>query len=144
MACIIAHELKEKIDFQILIYPTVIFGLAYESYKEFTKECYILTPEILSYYVNNLADNPAQFADHFSPINYKDFSKLSKCLIIAAELDPLIDNSKHYYEKLKQEHVECSLRVIKGVVHSYFSSPLMFKNAFAETENCILQFFDSF
>ena len=141
LSAILAHDFKEQIDYEILIYPSVNFGGLYQSYKEFSKECYILVPEVLNYFVKNLGENPTQFASQLSPIKYENFSKLSKCLIIAVELDPLIDDSKHYYQKLKQENIECILKIINGVVHGYFSSPLVFKNAFAETSNYIHDFF---
>ncbi len=141
LSTILAHDFKEKIDYQILIYPSVNFGANYQSFQEFSKECYILVPEVLDYFMKNLSDNPMQFVSHLSPIKYENFSKLAKCLIIAVELDPLIDDSKHYFQKLKQENVECDLKIINGIVHGYFSSPLIFKNAFAETENYVFDFF---
>lgn len=141
LSSILAHDFKEKIDYQILIYPGVNFDGIYNSFKEFSKECYIIVPEVLSYFARNLGENPIQFASSLSPIKYEDFTKLSKCLIIAAELDPLIDDAKHYYQKLKQENIDCSLKIIDGVVHTYFSSPLIFKNAFADTENIMIEFF---
>ena len=119
------------------------YGATYDSFKEFTSECYILVPEVLEYFVKKIGDNHEEQAKHLSPIKYENYAKLAKCLIIAAELDPLVDDSKHYYAKLQAENVESSLHVISGIIHGYFSLPLIFKQAFALTEQYVVDFFKS-
>ncbi|CAF1014691.1 unnamed protein product [Brachionus calyciflorus] len=141
MASIIAHELKKDLDFQILIYPCVDFSDDYKSAKEFTKECFYLVPEVVEFFTKNLTDEPEKHAGHLSPIMYNDFSHLPKCLIIAAELDPLVDHSRCYHEKLQQNNVECHLEILDGTIHGYFGQPLHFKNAFKRTEELIHDFF---
>ncbi|RNA09825.1 esterase [Brachionus plicatilis] len=141
MASIIAHELKHHLDYQILIYPCVHFSDDYKSVKEFTKECFYLVPEVIEFFTKNLTEEPEKYVNHLSPILYEDFSKLPKCLIIAAELDPLVDHSIFYHEKLVQNDIESYLGILKGTIHGYFSQPLIFKNAFQETEQLIFDFF---
>lgn len=141
MASIIAHELKHHLDYQILIYPCVHFSDDYKSIKEFTKECFYLVPEVVEFFTKNLTEEPEKYIDHLSPIMYPDFSNLPKCLIIAAELDPLVDHSVCYYQKLIKNNIESYLGILKGTIHGYFSQPLFFKNAFQETEQLIFDFF---
>lgn len=140
MAAILAHELKQNIDYQILIYPTVLFSDEYESFKQFQKDCYILVPPVIEFFAKNLTDVPLEHAPHLSPILYPDFTGLPKCVLIAVELDPLVDHSKHYYDKLTKTQNECKLSIIKGTIHGYFSQPFVFKQAFAETQDLIVQF----
>lgn len=140
MASIIAHELKENLDYQILIYPCVHFSNDYQSAKDFTQECFFLVPEVVNFFRKNLTDQPELHADHLSPIMYNDFSKLPRCLIIAAELDPLVDQSKSYYNKLKDNKIDCQLGILAGTIHGFFSQPLMFQDAFKKVENLISSF----
>ena len=141
IASIIAHELKHHLDYQILIYPCVHFSDDYKSAKEFTKECFYLVPEVVEFFAKNLTEEPEKYADHLSPLKYEDFSTLPKSLIIAAELDPLVDHSKVYHRKLVENNIESNLEILKGTIHGYFSQPLFFKNAFQQTEKLIFEFF---
>lgn len=141
IASIIAHELKHLVDYQILIYPCVDFSDDYKSAKEFTKECFYLVPEVIEFFAKNLTEEPEKYAQHLSSLKYGDFSNLPKCLIIAAELDPLVDHSIFYHQKLIENKIESYLEILKGTIHGYFSQPLFFKNAFQQTEKLICEFF---
>jgi len=140
IAANLAHEYKDKIDYQILIYPVVNFGAVYDSYKQFTAECYILVPEVIKFFMEKLCDDLSKYEEHFSIIKRPDFNNLSKCLIIAAELDPVRDESVHYHAKLNEVGVECELKIIKGVIHGFFSQPHIFKEAFNETLSHVVEF----
>ena len=120
IAAILAHEFKQKLNYQILIYPPVSFGGPYESYKLYQKDCYLLVPKVIKHFVDNLCDDITQHIELLEVINYKDFSNLAKCLIICAELDPLVDDSRNYYEKLKKENIDCEFLEIKGTIHGFF------------------------
>lgn len=92
------------------------------------------------YFRDNTGVNVSDYEANFSPIK-NELTSLPKCLIIAAELDPIVDDSRHYFNKLKENKVDCELHIIKGVIHGYFSQPLYFRNAFNETQNHIAVFF---
>lgn len=141
MASIVAHELKHLLDFQILIYPCVSYGGKFASYKKFDAECYLLTPETVKFFVKCLGPDPDQHKEHFATIDYKDFSNLPRCLLIAVELDPLIDDSINYEKKLRENNIPCSITIIPGTVHGYFSQPVAFKDAFRLTEDSVANFF---
>lgn len=95
----------------------------------------------MKFFFKCLGPNPEQHREHLSVIDYKDYSNLPKCLIIAAELDPLIDDSKFYAQKLRDNSIECTLVVIPGIIHGYFSQPVAFKDAFKSTEESVEKFF---
>lgn len=142
MAAELAHELKNKLDYQILVYPVVHYGGKYESYGQFTKDCYLITPTVAKFFVSNLTaggDSTVHTAQ-LSPINRSDFTNLPQCLIVAVELDPVVDDSRKYHEKLVENKIPCRLYVIKGTVHGYFSQPLHFKDAFTQTTQHIVEF----
>ena len=142
---LLSNEFNNLIDYQILIYPVVSFSNSYESEKEFTKDCYILVPEVIEFFAKNLlTDASLAHTDVLSPILKEDFSKLPNTLIIAAELDPVVDHSKHYYKRLQENNVKSVLKIINGVHHGFFNHPVLMKNAFNEMKDQITQFFQSF
>ena len=53
-------------------------------------------------------------SEFISPIQKESFESLPKTLLIAAELDPLVDHAGKYHEKLQQFDVESELHIIKG------------------------------
>lgn len=142
-AAILAHELKHLLDFQILIYPCVSRDAPYPSYKEFTAEHYLLTPATMKFFLHCLGPKCVDYKEKFTVIDYKDYSNLPKCLLIAVELDPLVDDSREYEKKLRENKIPCTLVVIPGTIHGYFSQPVSFKNAFSKTEEAIESFFKS-
>lgn len=144
-AAIVAHELKHLLDFQILIYPCLSYGATYPSYKEFTGEQYLLTPETMKFFHKCLGPECEQYREKFAVIDYKtsSFANVPKCFLIAVDLDPLVDDSREYEKKLRANNIECSLSIIPGVVHGYFSQPVAFKDAFGKTEDLFENIFKS-
>ena len=137
----IGHELKNLIDFQILIYACVQFEMAFDSYKEFQSEQYLLTPALLKFFTLNLINNFDEIrSPRLAPILNENFEDLPKSLIIGAELDPLVDDSKEYHKKLVATGNESELYVIKGVQHGFFNLPGVLPNAFNESSAYIVNF----
>jgi acetyl esterase len=120
IAAILAHQFKQKLSHQILIYPVVSYGGTYESYKLYQKDCYLLVPKVIKFFVDNLCEDITQHIELLDVINYREFANLAKCLIICAELDPLVDDSRNYYEKLIKENINCEFFEIKGTIHGFF------------------------
>lgn len=117
------------------------YGGVYASYKEFEAEQYLLTPETLKFFAKCLGPHREDYKDKFGIINADDFSGLPKCCLIAVELDPLVDDSKEYAKKLLANNIPCTLDIIPGTIHGYFSQPVAFKDAFQKTEDLIAKFF---
>jgi acetyl esterase len=148
IAAILAHEYKSKIDFQILIYACVdlVTPIRYKSFEEFSASCYLLSREIVYWFFSiYLEDSAMAKTQQVSPIYANDFSNLPKCLQIAAELDPLIEQNKAYHEKILQGKSSSELKIVKGTVHGFFSSycsGAFCKEAFEEAQNYIIDFLD--
>jgi acetyl esterase len=141
-SCILTHEYRNLIDYQVLIYPCVDLANTYESNKEFSSECFYLTKEMIGFFVNNFIANLEDLGSpQVSPLLNQDFTRLPKCLIVAAELDPLIDQIKVYHEKLTAHSNQSDLKVIKGTIHGYFHNGFFFKEAMNETLQHISDFF---
>lgn len=145
MAASIGHELKKLVNFQILIYPCVQFNMAYASYKEFQSQQYLLTPALLKYFTLNLINDLEEInLPRLAPMLNENFDNLPNTLIIAAELDPLVDDSKEYHKKLQETGNKSELHVIKGVQHGFFNLPGILPNAFHETSEYIIKFLKKF
>lgn len=138
---ILTHEYKKKIDYQILIYPCVDMAVSYPSNTEFSSEIYALTPELIEYFVKNFLPQDTQLnSSKMSPLHNDDFTHLPKCLIVAAELDPLIDQVKAYNDKLLKYSNQSELKIIKGTIHGFFHNGYYFQEAFDEAVRHITQF----
>jgi acetyl esterase len=141
-AALIAHELKRELNYQILIYPLVNFNISYNSYKEFTDEQYILVPEVIKFFFENLTqDKSILTTPKLSPIFNENFKELPMCLLLAAELDPLVDDSKEYFKKLRENGVDCELNIFKGTLHGFFHMPTLMKSSFDELKSVIHEYF---
>lgn len=143
LSAIIAHEHKASIDYQILVYPCVDLATHYDSIREFSKECYILTPEMIEFFARNLlTDHSEVHLPNVSPLFIEDYSNLPKCLIIAAELDPLIDNCRAYHKKLNENSIECDFKLVKGTIHGFFHNGILLKDAFNESLKHVAEFLE--
>lgn len=92
IAALLSHEYKSRIDFQILIYPCVHLGCHLPSNDEFSSECHFLIPQLINYFGTNYLESVEMAnTELVSPILRKDFTNLPPCLIVIAELDPLVD-----------------------------------------------------
>lgn len=143
-SALLTHEYKGLIDYQILIYPCVDMASDYDSAQEFKHDAYYLVPDLIKYFIDNLIEEPATFTnDHkISPILNEDFSKMPKALIIAAELDPLVDQSKFYHQKLLDNNNQSELKIINGTIHGFFHNGFALKEAFGEAVKYILEFIE--
>ncbi len=146
-AALITHQMSNEIDFQILVYPVVHLGVVpeYKSHYEFTRDCYLLVPSVMNWFISNLMGtncDELKNTPELSPVLLNDFSKIPRTLILAAELDPLVDHSRDYFKKLQTSGVKADLFVISGVHHGFFSQPVLMKNAFEEVKQKIVEFFE--
>ncbi len=146
-AALITHQMPRDINFQILVYPVVHLGVVddYKSHNEFTRDCYLLVPSVMNWFISNfMGTNSDELKNtpELSPILLDDFSKVPRTLILAAELDPLVDHSRDYFNKLQASSVKVDLCVISGVHHGFFSQPVLMKNAFDEVKQHVVKLFE--
>ncbi len=64
-------------------------------------------------------------------------------LLIAAELDPIVDNSKVYLDKLKKYGNNVELKIVNGTIHGFFHNGFYLKQAFNTSVEYICQFLNS-
>lgn len=108
-----------SIKAQVLVYPALAANMDAKSYTE-NKEVPGLTAEDLEFFFrayNNGGDTPLD--PLCAPLTIDDLSGLPETFISAAEFDPLRDDGVIYADKLEQAGVDVTLRIEKGVGHSY-------------------------
>ena len=62
-----------------------------------------------------------RFDPRVSPIHAQDLSGLAPAMIVAADLDPLVDEGKAYANKLRKAGVPTTYHLYNGVTHGFFS-----------------------
>lgn len=141
IAAAVAHDVK-GIDFQVLAYPKTSKPDDYSlpSYEE-NKLGPILTPAVMTWFTKQFLekdednDNP-----RYSCLTRPSFSHLPPALIIAAELDPIRDDSSEYAKKLEEAGVPTEFYVAKGVPHGFYTSEGHFKESSKEAHQKSIDF----
>ena len=143
-SALLSNDFSHLIDAQILIYPVLNFKGSYQSENEFARECFLLVPSLSDWFIANLLKNETFInSPAIAPILKEDFSRIPKTLLIAAELDRLVDHSRHYHKRLQENNVSSTLTIIKGAVHHFFCHPVLMKNAFSELQKEIINFYNN-
>jgi acetyl esterase len=108
--------------FQLLVYPATDSQAATPSRKAFGTGLY-LTKETMRYFGERyFLRGRADAVDwRASPLLAPRLSGLPPALIIAAELDPLVDEGKAFADRLKTEGVSVEYTRYPGVIHGFFS-----------------------
>jgi acetyl esterase len=146
LSALLAHDNKHEISYQILVYPVVDVFRKFPSNAEFQHECFLLIPEMLKMFVQHAFEDVTsdkRNSPSISPILKDNFQGLPKCLLIAAELDPLVDHSSAYYQKLKDNNIDVDLLVVPGAIHGFFSRPSINPKCFELAASRVVEFFNS-
>jgi acetyl esterase len=141
LAAFVAHEFKNKLAFQVLVYPWLDLLCSSKTYEEFEKLCYMLPKnEALKYAADYLNEGQDPSSPLVSPFYIQELSSQPKTLVINAELEPVIHEGFQYSERLKAANVPCHYVVIKGAIHGFFSSQDTYMNTFYESSQHVIKF----
>jgi len=139
LAAVACHEIKQGIDFEVLVYPSVGGG-PWPSMQEF-EEGPVLAKPTYEWFLAQYGVPESEYGSaRASVILNKDFSYLPPTLIIVADLDPLRDGCYAYHEKLKEAGVKVELKTIKGVPHAFWNLPGAFPETCGEAYNVTVDF----
>jgi acetyl esterase len=121
VALMARDSLKLRLAFQVLIYPVVDLRAEAVSYSKYA-EGYLLTRAAMRWYIAQYAPTAEAVADwHASPLLAPWVHGVAPALIIAAELDPLIDEGKAYAQRLEGARVPVQYEVVPGMVHGFLT-----------------------
>ncbi|WP_148872730.1 alpha/beta hydrolase, partial [Serratia marcescens] len=103
----------------LLIYPMLDATASSESYIRYGEDYVITRDALVSGYEMYLADLPREHPEA-SPLLRNDFFGLPPVHIITAEYDPLCDEGKELYRRMRHQGVICSHQQYSGVIHGFF------------------------
>ena len=138
--CQLASEQSIYIKSQILLYPVTDLSYDTDSYSIFEKG-YGLDRDVMKwfgdYYINDEQDSSNPLV---APLKLEDFSHLPPACIFVAENDVLRDEALQYAEQLKRAGVKTDVKVMEGIVHSYFTNNEVFDEEIQQTIQTIHTF----
>jgi acetyl esterase/lipase len=125
LAAVVALRARDsrtlRLAFQLLVYPVVDLRAESGSYSQYA-EGYLLTRAAMKWYIAQYAPTPQAVNDwHASPLVAPWVHGVAPALIIAAELDPLIDEGEAYARRLRGARVPVDYQVVPGMVHGFLT-----------------------
>ena len=110
---------NEKIFRLLLIYPSLDYTFSTPSYETLATG-YLLETEKIQWYFKHYFKQGADYKKA-SPLFFSSLERLPKTLILAAELDPLVDEGKLFFQRLKESGVDGEYHVYQGVIHCFLN-----------------------
>lgn len=121
----------------ILFYPMTDCRLRTSS-MELYKETPVFTQKLLSFYIRNYSrETKDSLSPLMSPLLAADLTRMPPTLIIAAGIDPLLDDSLLYGEKLAADGVKAKVLVSKDSMHGFM--PFKHAKGRKEAEGAVWQ-----
>ena len=125
LAAVVALQARDsrrlRLAAQVLIYPVTDLRAATASYAEFA-EGYFLTSAAMKWYIAQYAQTRDAVEDwRASPLLAPWVHGVAPALIIAAELDPLVDEGAAYARRLRDARVPVEYHVLDGMVHGFLT-----------------------
>jgi acetyl esterase len=105
--------------YQLLIYPVTDFNISYPSDKTYYHAQPLNTPGLVYFTQNYLPNSSDSASPNASPLK-ATLIGLPPATLIAAEIDPLLDEGAAYAKKLEGAGVNVHYRFYRGVTHEFF------------------------
>jgi acetyl esterase len=119
LAAVVAISFKEKIIFQLLIYPATDQRLGGASVAR-NGEGYLLTRALMEKFRGNYLPRREDLLDwRASPLLAASLKGAAPALVLTAGFDPLQDEGREYAERLKREGVETEYRDYPDMIHGF-------------------------
>jgi acetyl esterase len=131
-ALVVRLNVKQKAipERAIFFYPSLDLKGQSKSLNEFA-EGYLLTKHSVEYYVNNYLGNNLNMSeiDEVSPLRQMHSINFPNTLIIAAQCDPIRDDSRQARDILKNRNLLMGYLEVPGVIHGFAQFPGLFPEA---------------
>lgn len=119
LAAMLGQVRREKIRFQLLIYP-LLQMVERRKPKLKALEGHLLAPFALEQIARAYFTDPQQAHDRrVSPLFEDNLTGLPQTHIFAAELDPLLDEGRVYFDRLQAHGVKAQYTLGKALPHGY-------------------------
>lgn len=131
---------NEAVNFSklVLIYPSLDYTFSTNSYETFSSG-YLLETEKIRWYFDNYFESDAD-RHNVSPLFSSNLNHLPETLILAAELDPLVDEGKLFHDYLISVGVKSDYHEGKGLIHCYLNLEVLNPTIIEHTYQTIAEF----
>jgi acetyl esterase len=107
--------------FQLLIYPGTDQRMGHPSIER-NGDGYLLTKKTMEYFRGHYLPNKADYEDwRASPLLAKTLAGLPPAYVMTCGYDPLVDEGRAYFERLKKEGVSAEYREYPDMVHGFIT-----------------------
>ena len=125
LAAVVALQARDsrrlRLAQQVLIYPVMDLRAASDSYSRYAEGC-SLTRAGMQWYIAQYAPTPEAVNDwRASPLLAPWVHGVAPALIIASELDPLVDEGAAYARRLRGARVPVDYQVLPGMIHGFLT-----------------------
>jgi acetyl esterase len=136
LAAVVAISLKEKVSFQLLIYPATDQRGNTASLAR-NGEGYVLTRSMMEKFRGNYLPRPADYDDwRASPLLAKSLAGVAPAFVLTAGFDPLLDEGRAFAERLAREGVEVVYRNYEDMIHGFILMGGVLDTANAAVAEC--------
>ena len=112
---------KLRLALQVLVYPVMDLRAGSSSYTTYA-DGYLLTRTAMLWYIRQYAPTSEAIHDwRASPLMAPWVHSVAPALIVAAELDPLVDEGDAYARRLRGARVPVDYHVVSGMVHGFLT-----------------------
>lgn len=110
-----------RVAFQLLIYPGCDQRMNHPSIDR-NGDGYLLTKKTMEYFRAFYLPNKADYEDwRASPLLAKSLAGLPPAYVMTCGYDPLVDEGRAYFERLKKEGVSVEYREYSDMVHGFIT-----------------------
>jgi len=115
------NEQLISLAFQLLIYPCNDNQMNYPSATNYSQG-YGLTTQAMKWFWNQYLSKVEDQKDPYAvPAKANSLRGVAPAILIAAEFDPLTDDTKNYYQKLIKDSVPAIYKEYAGQIHGFFN-----------------------
>jgi acetyl esterase len=133
LAACVAQARRDKIDFQLLIYPLLQLAET-RKVKPKMLQGHMLSARALDWIREAYCGDCDPMDPRLSPLFADDLAGLPAAYIAAAELDPLLDEGRAYRDRLLAAGVAVDYRLAKGLPHGFFNLTRVARGAEAQCD----------
>jgi acetyl esterase len=120
LAAAVAQARRERVHFQLLIYPLLQLAET-RKIKPKMLEGHMLSTRALDWICETYCGATSPMDPRISPLFEENLAGLPPAHIVAAELDPLLDEGQAYRDRLQAAGVPVSYQLAKALPHGFFN-----------------------
>lgn len=119
LSAVVSLILKEKVAFQLLIYPATDQRGLHPSHER-NGQGYMLTKDSIEYFRSKYLPRKEDWTDwRASPLLAPSLRGVAPAFVLTAGFDPLVDEGREYAERLAREGVEVEYRNYADMIHGF-------------------------